>query len=257
MSHLLAQKGEDIKAQKPAPTRADVASSGGPGSPKATSAAGGPPGAGAPGDRNSVKGNLNLAIDIIHNCFNLDAPKSVQKIGLFKLQELLPDFKLLYPLYVDVLVQTDDEIKQIILSETPMKPGEEIFYSFGNGSFQYKLKSDINNFDSLLMSNSLIDLIVAQAHDSLLKEHMQIFMLCCGKDPATINQSQNADSWFKVFQKFKDFLLVSICDEELVDDALVILHNFLTSPSLKFQVYDECRDSLQKSIELLYDGNST
>lgn len=82
-------------------------------------------------------------------------------------------------------------------------------------------------------------------------------MLCCGKNPATINQSQNADSWFKVFQKFKDFLLVSICDEELVNDALVILHNFLTSPSLKFQVYDECRDSLQKSIELLYDGNST
>jgi hypothetical protein len=138
-----------------------------------------------------------------------------------------------------------------------MKPGEEIFYSFGNGSFQYKLKSDINNFDSLLMSNSLIDLIVAQAYDSLLKEHMQIFMLCCGKDPTTINQSHNADSWFKVFQKFKDFLLVSICDEELVNDALVILHNFLTSPSLKFQVYDECRDSLQKSIELLYDGNST
>jgi len=62
-----------------------------------------------------------------------------------------------------------------------MKPGEEEIlhsqqliysHSFGNGSFQYKLKSDINNFDSLLMSNSLIDLIVAQAYDSLLKEHM-------------------------------------------------------------------------------------
>jgi hypothetical protein len=60
----------------------------------------------------------------------------------------------------------------------------------------------------------------------------------------------------KVFIKFKDFLLVSICDEELVVDALVILHNFLTSPSMKFQVYDECRESLLKSIELLYDGNS-
>lgn len=29
------------------------------------------------GERNSVKGNLNLAIDIINNCFNLDCPKSV------------------------------------------------------------------------------------------------------------------------------------------------------------------------------------
>ena len=52
------------------------------------SAGNGPPvGAGAPGggDRNSVKANLNIAVNIIQNCFNLDAPKSVQKIGLFKL----------------------------------------------------------------------------------------------------------------------------------------------------------------------------
>ena len=55
-------------------------------------------------ERNTVKGNLTMAIEIIHNCFNLDAPKSVQKIGLFKLQGLLPDYKQLYPLYIDVLI---------------------------------------------------------------------------------------------------------------------------------------------------------
>jgi len=30
----------------------------------------------------------------------------------------------------------------------------------------------------------------------------------------------------------------------------------MTSPNLKFQVYDECKTSLQKSVELLYDGTS-
>ena len=176
-----------------------------------------------------------MAVDIINNCFNLDAPKSIQKIGLFKIQSLLPDFKVLYPLYVDVLAKAEDEVKQLILSDTPMKPGEEIIYSFGNGSFNYKLTSDIKNFDNLFLANSLIDNIIQHEYDSLLKEHMHIFMMCCGKDPdATINQTQLADSWFKVFSKFKDFLLVSICDEELIDDALVILHNFLTSSSLKF-----------------------
>lgn len=257
MSHLLAQKGDEMKAQKPAATRADVASSGGPASPKAANA-GGAAGAGAAGDRNSVKSNLNLAIDIIHNCFNLDAPKSIQKIGLFKLQELLPDFKLLYPLYVNVLAQTDDDIKQMILSEEPMRPGEEIFYSFGSGSFRYKLKSDVNLFDKYLLANSLIDIIIAHGYDQLHQQHMQIFMLCIGNNSQGLNQSQNADSWFKVFQKIKDFILIAICDEELVNDTLVILHTFLTSPALKFQVYDyeDCRDQLQRSIELLYDGNS-
>jgi len=33
-----------------------------------------------------------------------------------------------------------------------MQPGEEIIYSFGNDSFNYKLKSDIRNFDCLLMA---------------------------------------------------------------------------------------------------------
>jgi len=88
MSHVLVQKGGDDMKKTGAGGGA-----GGPGGP-----------GGAPGDKNSIKTNLNLAIDIIFNCFNLDAPKSVQKIGLFKLQNLLPDFKALYQVYLDVLV---------------------------------------------------------------------------------------------------------------------------------------------------------
>jgi hypothetical protein len=92
------------------------------------------------------------------------------------------------------------------------------------------------------MSNSLIDLLIQKGYDSLSKEHMQIFTLCCGKDPDnTLNITANADSWSKFFAKFKDFLLVSICADDLVDEAIEILHNFLTSPTLKFMVYDECR----------------
>jgi hypothetical protein len=143
MSHLLAQKGDEIKGAKQAAEA---------GTAKQQAAAGG-----GAAERNTVKGNLNMAVEIISNCFNLDAPKSVQKIGLFKLQSLLPDYKLLYPLYIEVLIQTDDEIKQIILSDQPIKEGEEIFYSFGNGSFNYKLKSDLKNFDNMLMANALID----------------------------------------------------------------------------------------------------
>lgn len=72
MSHLLAQKGDDIKGAKQAAeagaAKGQVGSAGGPAA-----------------ERNTVKGNLNMAVEIINNCFNLDAPKSVQKIGLFKL----------------------------------------------------------------------------------------------------------------------------------------------------------------------------
>lgn len=63
MSHLLAQKGDDLtKTGKKT----------GPGAVSAAPKAGG-----GPGEGNTVKSNLNLAVDIINNCFNLDSPKSV------------------------------------------------------------------------------------------------------------------------------------------------------------------------------------
>ena len=74
MSHLLTTANkDDMKTQPKADDRGGVQS------PKG--AAGGAP----KGDSSSVKGNLNMSVDIVNNCFNLNAPKSVQKIGLFKL----------------------------------------------------------------------------------------------------------------------------------------------------------------------------
>ena len=60
---------------------------------------------------------------------------------------------------------------------------------------------------------------------------MQIFMVCAGqeKSKAQMENANTIDSWLRVFQKFKDYLLVSICDPELCEDSLVILHNFLTA----------------------------
>lgn len=54
---------------------------------------------------------MNLAIDIVENTFNTYSPKSVQKIGLFELQPILNDYKVLYLSYIEVLVQIDQEIK--------------------------------------------------------------------------------------------------------------------------------------------------
>jgi hypothetical protein len=80
---------------------------------------------------------------------------------LFKIQPLLKDFRLLYPSYVDVLVQIDPDIKQIILDQgADVSPGEEISYTFGNGSFLYKLKADVGKFDTLYLTNALTDLIM-------------------------------------------------------------------------------------------------
>ncbi len=71
----------------------------------------------------------------------------------------------------------------------------------------------------------------------LESDHMQVLYVCCA-DPTEFQSSHQAESWFKVFQKMKDYLLVSICDPDLCDQGLFILHNFLTADTLKFQIYD-------------------
>lgn len=49
---------------------------------------------------------------------------------------------------------------------------------------------------------------------------------------------------------------MSICDCDLVNEALDVLHNFLTDDHLKYQVQDETATLMVKSIELLYNGES-
>lgn len=252
MSHLLAQK-DDIKSGIGQPLKVNAPG----GSSPSNLPMSGIPGSGAPGgaDRNAVKNALQSSIDIVKKVFSVNAPKSVQKLGLFKLQPLLNDYKLLYGIYVDVLVQIDQEIKQIILSEEPIRTGEEIYFSLGTVSFNYKLKSDLANFDFILLANSLIELVINQKFESLEKEHMQIISVACG-NKNELEGSVNTDSWLKVFQKLKDYLLVSICDEELCEEALVILHNFLTADVLRYHIQSESKDTFVKSVELLYSGDS-
>lgn len=202
-------------------------------------------------DKTKVKAALTLAIEIVRKCFNLNSPKSVQKLGLFKTQPLLADYKQLYFQYVEVLLQTDQEIKQIILSEEPIRTGEEIFYSLGSVSFNYKLRSDLSNFDPVLLANSLTDVIIAQERESLASEHMQVLMVCCGSKE-NLEQAALLDSWLKVFVKLREYLLVSICDSEICRHSIIVLHNFLTADQLKYSVYPETKDLLVKSLELLY-----
>ena len=220
MSHLLAPQKEEVKG----------------GIQKSLSGKPGSSNANANVDRNNVRKNLNQAIEIINKCFNLNEAKCVQNIGLIQIQPLLNDFKVLYYPYVEVLIYIDDNFKRIILSEEP-KVSEDLYFSLGNSSLKYKLKSDMGNFDKILLASTLIDIVVQNQFESLEKEHMELLYICCGDSTEFINAHQN-ESWLKGFQKMKEFLLVSICDFELCQYSLQILHNFLTAESLKFVIYE-------------------
>lgn len=68
-------------------------------------------------------------------------------------------YKRIYPMYVDILVHTDDDIKQVILYDKPLDENQDLQMDLGFTNFHYTFKSDINNFDKFLLANSLIDVI--------------------------------------------------------------------------------------------------
>ena len=51
--------------------------------------------------------------------------------------------------------------------------------------------------------------------------------------------------------------MVSICDGDICADSIVVLHNFMTADQIKYQVYNETKDLLVKSLELLYKDEGT
>lgn len=123
---------------------------------------------------------------------------------------MLKDYKLLFSGYIEVLLQVDQEIKQIILSTEPIRLGEEIYFSLGLVSFNYKLRSDLSDIDPVLMCNSVIDYVISNGYESLEQEHMQLITVCAG--PGVELNGLMGDAWLRVYHKLKDYLLVSICD---------------------------------------------
>jgi len=104
------------------------------------------------------------------------------------------------------------------------------------------------------MANAVIDIVINNELDMLEPTHMELLLFSLS-DP-DFGPASQVDQWFKLFQKLKDYLLVSICHPELCPDALVILHNYFTVDVLRHLVYDEAREVYLKSLELLFQGQS-
>jgi hypothetical protein len=93
-------------------------------------------------DRNYAKKLIGDNIEIISNCFNINAPKSVQKLGLFEIQDVLNDFKVLYTIYIETFLSIEADVREIVLGLDKSLLNQEIYFSLGNNSFNYVVKSD-------------------------------------------------------------------------------------------------------------------
>ena len=83
------------------------------------------------------------------------------------------------------------------MSDEPIRSGEEIYFSLGLVSFNYKLKSDLRDIDPVLMCNSVIDFVISNGYESLEQDHMQLIQICAGTK--TELNGALSESWIRVF----------------------------------------------------------
>jgi len=185
-------------------------------------------------DRNYAKQLISHNIDIMNNCFGPNVPKSVQKLGLFETQDILNDFKSLYRLYVETFLTMDPDVRSIILGRDESLKNEEIYFSLGSSSENYKVKSNPEFFDKISIARALADYLIENDFESLEEIHIDllVYVIDQGMD------SRNHESWLKIFSKLKEYLFIAICDHELYEQALNVLYLFFTAEQLKFQIYE-------------------
>jgi hypothetical protein len=104
----------------------------------------------------------------------VNAPKSVQKLGLFELQDILNDFKSLYPIYVETFLSIEQDVRVIILGLDENMRNEEIYFSLGNNSFNYVVRSNPKLFDKITLAASLSDIVLHSQLENLDSQHIEI-----------------------------------------------------------------------------------
>ena len=140
------------------------------------------PPAGGKIDRNYAKQLISDNLEIINNCFGVNVPKSVQKLGLFEIQDILNDFKSLYRVYVETFLGMDPDVRVIILGKDETLKDEEIYFSLGSNSDNYRVKSNPYLFDKNFLSKALTDYISENKIDYLERPHIDLIEFITDKE---------------------------------------------------------------------------
>jgi hypothetical protein len=233
-------------------TGKDDAAAGGEKNAPAAGNGGAPTSSDAKIDRNYAKQLIGDNLEIMKNCFGAHVPMSVQRIGLFEVQDILNEYKVLYRSFIETFLQMEPDIRNMIMNEDETKENEEIYFSLGNNSDIYMVKSTPHLLDRLQMIKALSEYIIESELESLEAIHIDLIAYFCDVE---IDSKQH-ETWFKVFSKLKEYIFVAICDQDLYDQALKILLKFFTTEQLKFNIFEESQKIFPKTLQVLYDGEA-
>ena len=203
-------------------------------------------------DRAYAKQLISDNLDIMRNCFGANVPMSVQRIGLFECQDILNDYKALYRPYIETFLKMEPDIRAMIFNEGEGKQDEEIYFSLGENSDIYMVRSNPQLLDKLSMLKALSDLIIDNELENLQSIHIELIAFFTDQEM----DSKQHETWFKVFSKLKEYLFVAICDTDLYELALKILLRFFSTEQLKFQIFEDSQKIFPKTLQVLYDGEA-
>lgn len=117
----------------------------------------------------------------------------MQKLGLFEVQDILNDFKSLYKIYVETFLCMDADVRNIILGKDETLKGEEIYFSLGSNSDNYRVKSNPDLYDKMFLQKALNEYISEARLEELDRSHVDLIEFITDQEL----QPQDYENWLR------------------------------------------------------------
>jgi hypothetical protein len=119
-----------------------------------------------------------LFFDIIDSVFTLQAPKATIKIGLIYLAKILNFYPDYTPTYLNILLNSNDNIRSAVLDVEPIPGMEEEVYVSGANTEKYRTYGAPHEWNSLNVAQALEQYVQQNKLENLEWAHIEIFNAC-------------------------------------------------------------------------------
>jgi len=215
----------------------------------------------SPTDDASSEDASDQLLAIMGRLFMVGNSKNVLQVGLSALVHLLSDYPTLLPMFVTVLLEQPQNLRQRLLRPLQMQADESsvdrvgrLTYVMGNASRMYEEKCVSQLWPHLDVAKTFVMQLEASPLDHWELEHMEVFLASL---PETFEEEE-AEEWLDIFEKVKQYVFVALVDPDLHLHSTQTIKRFwlCTIERVATRSIENSKKTLLQALRILYSGST-
>eukprot|EP01041_Mallomonas_annulata_P000158 gene158-262_t len=199
---------------------------------------------------------VDLIIDIVKTVFSPSSPRNLRHWGIVALAPGLSYGEPLTSLFVDVLVNEDQEDRQFFLGFNRQKNVRKIQLPSSTG-MPFVLEPIVERWNPLAIASSVEQLVQRESLDGLEPAQLEILLACVRSACDVPGSEPLSGAWRRIYTSLKDYIFVGFCDQSSCVSATGIMKCFIEKSPMHEGILKENR--FMGILRLLYpeDGSGS